>query len=412
MGAHCAGHCAANSSGDGEVSVTAERTVESEATEVNGPLGFSPLRVTIVSARDLRNADWWGMGAPDPYCICEIAGKPLSRTLTKAIKNNRSPVWDHEAEFADYEAGDALSFYVWDEDLWKRDDLLGVTSLQNSQFHPRGFEGELRLSQTGKQPAYLTVTVDKVTFAETDRTPRTPSASKRAKASGNANSPRDYLWLEGPLQSLSNNTAATLGCTEAATGKCFTPVFFMIGGCPNSMCGPQAIMFCADEKGQLDFWWVKPTKGDGTKLETETLSLHAQGPHKNSPGLSRACYEPVAALFQEGGLVRGWRLGLEQLAPDRGGVRAFLQEEDSASGAGERFYVHLFWQETWSSNPFSRSKYILGKIVYQKELGGTEYFSRQYGITDGAPHIADFEEPAGSSVLPSLGVKSLWDLGS
>ena len=67
-------------------------------------------------------------------------------------------------------------------------------------------------------------------------------------------------------------------------------------------------------------------------------------------------------------------------------------------------------QEDWTSNPFSKSKYIKGKIVYQKSLNAVQFFSRQFEIHNRNIVIASFEEPAFTSVLPSNDIKALWDL--
>jgi len=75
-----------------------------------------------------------------------------------------------------------------------------------------------------------------------------------------------------------------------------------------------------------------------------------------------------------------------------------------------RFIIHLLWQEDWTSNPFSKSKYIKGKIVYQKSLNAVQFFSRQFEIHNRNIVIASFEEPAFTSVLPSNDIKALWDL--
>mmetsp|Transcript_30223 Transcript_30223/g.86726 ORF Transcript_30223/g.86726 Transcript_30223/m.86726 type:complete len:419 (+) Transcript_30223:92-1348(+) len=386
------------------------------------PETWKPLKVTVVSARGLRNADWLpGQGVSDPFCVCEIEGKPLSRFLTKEIRNNLTPVWNQESEFADYHIGDNLQFFVWDKDLVKQDDLLGRASLANDKFHPSGFEGELQLEQAGKGVvAFLKVKVDTPTKddrKDAHQLKKSFTSLKPQKPSGNKNCPRDYLWLQDVLTSLAENTAASLGCKDVATGRASSPVFFVIGGCPNAMCGMQAMMFCADDGGQLNFWWVKPVKGEPTRLERQTLNLNTQGQHKNSPGLSRQFYLVLADLFQQGSIVRGWRFGMEavQVKSDQRATRAFIERDaeiTGGTGGTGRLYIHFLWQENWSSNPFARSKYILGKIVYQKRLGDKEYFFRQYEIHDGAALIADLEEPSADLVLPGDDVKRLWELGT
>jgi len=119
------------------------------------------LKVTVVSARGLRNADHFlGGGKSDPYCVCEIPGKPRSKFQTGVIQNELNPVWNHEAVVAGYVAGDSLTFYVWDKDFGKKDDFLGWAALSTEVFHPDGFEGEVRLNEAGQDiNAFLKVKV-------------------------------------------------------------------------------------------------------------------------------------------------------------------------------------------------------------------------------------------------------------
>merc|ERR1712087_57433 len=110
------------------------------------------------------------------------------------------------------------------------------------------------------------------------------------------------------------------------------------------------------------------------------------------------------------GLTGGWHFDVEVVSTNLGlsAPRAFLQQ-DGAQKSG-RLYVHIIWQEDWTANPFARSKYIKGKIVYQKLVNAAQYFSRQYEIHDGMVLIADFEEPSWESLVPEDRVKELWEL--
>jgi len=126
-----------------------------------GPL--AAVKVTIVSARSLRNADF--VGKSDPYCECEIVGKPNSKFATAVIDDNLNPEWNHEAEITGYNVGDSLTFTVKDKDndLIKSDDFLGRVTLTTAQFFEAGFEGELPLSCAGKGvEAFLKVKVQLV----------------------------------------------------------------------------------------------------------------------------------------------------------------------------------------------------------------------------------------------------------
>jgi len=105
-----------------------------------------------VGARGLRDADWLpGAGKSDPYCICELEGKPEATKIeTQVINNTSDPHWGFEGSLTDYIAGDSLVFKVYDKDFGKSDDFLGLAVLPGEHFHPHGFEGELPLQDAGK----------------------------------------------------------------------------------------------------------------------------------------------------------------------------------------------------------------------------------------------------------------------
>merc|ERR1712032_797961 len=154
----------------------------------------------------------------------------------------------------------------------------------------------------------------------------------------------------------------------------------MLGSCPNSLCGMQAIMFCSSlsetaASASVDFWWVKPSRASSTEVERETLNRHGQGAHKNDPGRSKQCYQLLANLFEQNTLTGGWRFAIEIVSTKLGETapRAFMLQETAKRAV--RLYVHIIWQEDWTTNPFARTKYIKGKIVYQKLLNAVQYFS-------------------------------------
>ena len=79
--------------------------------------------------------------------------------------------------------------------------------------------------------------------------------------------------------------------------------------------------------------------------------------------------------------------------------------ECAASGCA--YYVHLIWQEDFTTNVFSRLKFIKGQIVYQRSAGDGAYFARPYKIEDGAVHVppGPEHERAAPSVLPGDALK-------
>lgn len=225
----------------------------------------------------------------------------------------------------------------------------------------------------------------------------------------NPNFPKDYLWLQEVLEPIVRNRARSLACVDTATGKGYDPVFFVVGACPNMFCGMQVVMYSVSREGErdVDFWWVKPSKT--ASVERKTLNRNGRGPHKNDPGRSKPVYKPLADLFINGETKDGMRFGIEQIEPQPGcpALRAFI-EKASQSGVG-KYYIHFVWQEEWTANPFSRSKYIKGKIVYQKDPSKVEFHGRQYSITDGQMEISEIEEDFYDAVVPGEEIKQLLD---
>lgn len=231
---------------------------------------------------------------------------------------------------------------------------------------------------------------------------------QRVKTS-NSNRPGEYTWLEDILNRIVSNQAHSLGCVDTVTGKAFTPIFLVVGACPNMFCGMQVVMYCVNSDGDIDFWWVKPGKGNSsTSVEPATLNRHMKGPHKNDPGRSKQFYKPLADLFTEEGQRDGVRFGVEAPPDDSQAPRAFLEEESPEKGV-ERRYLHLVWQEDWSSNPFARSRYIKGKVVYQKSREDRYHYARQYSIIGSNMIFSGFEDEATESCFPGDELKELWE---
>mmetsp|Transcript_34793 Transcript_34793/g.68688 ORF Transcript_34793/g.68688 Transcript_34793/m.68688 type:complete len:773 (+) Transcript_34793:38-2356(+) len=125
------------------------------------------LKVTIVSARGLRDADRMpGAGKSDPYCTCEVLGKKVPKIQTKVVNNTCDPVWEHQAQIVGFSPGDVLVFKLYDKDIGKRDDFLGTAFMTTEQFYPTGFEGELPLSEAGPGiNAFLRIRIHPVLLA-------------------------------------------------------------------------------------------------------------------------------------------------------------------------------------------------------------------------------------------------------
>jgi len=236
--------------------------------------------------------------------------------------------------------------------------------------------------------------------------------SERLIVSGNPNRPIDYLWLQETLEFIVRNDAAELGCTDLAINKAYYPIFLVAGGCPNMFCGMQAVVYCASSNGNVDFWWVKPDKTNplGNTIERQTLNRHGKGHHKNDPGRSKPFYKPLADLFsgEEKCPVTGLRYKVEKVSgttSKKPTMRAFIEREEG--GKVERLYIFLAWQEDWTSNPFARTKFIKGKIMYQKDPEAAVYFARQYYIANNQLTLSAREETLAPSVLPGDEIKEL-----
>lgn len=148
---------------NGMMVLTAQREPEGDTPDGDAkPRHSNPmqLRVTILSASNLRNADFGlGQGTSDPYCVFQVVGKPASMAKTSVDYNTQFPVWNHELFVSNFTEHDKLEFTVYDEDFGKQDDFLGRAVLDADQFLSTGFDGSLTLEDAGKLKAYIRVQV-------------------------------------------------------------------------------------------------------------------------------------------------------------------------------------------------------------------------------------------------------------
>mmetsp|Transcript_103612 Transcript_103612/g.292435 ORF Transcript_103612/g.292435 Transcript_103612/m.292435 type:complete len:701 (-) Transcript_103612:22-2124(-) len=132
---------------DGELRLVGDHTSGTLEVTVVPPRIFN---VALLSARDLLNVDGILAGVSDPYCICQISGMKKhtkgTRCQTEVVSNNLNPIWDYVSDII-VAAGQHLEFQVWDSNTKPLPDrLLGTVQLENSQFDPQGFYGELKLT--------------------------------------------------------------------------------------------------------------------------------------------------------------------------------------------------------------------------------------------------------------------------
>lgn len=139
---------------DGAVGTVKKRTTTDVCLQLDDGKGkeekwygiddITVVKVTIVGAQGLRNADW--VGKSDPYCVCQLADKPSSKVQTPCIKNCLDPMWYFQAKLVGYSAGDPLVFELWDRDRFaSSDDFLGMAMLTSDQFHSSSFYGAVAL---------------------------------------------------------------------------------------------------------------------------------------------------------------------------------------------------------------------------------------------------------------------------
>lgn len=108
------------------------------------------LKVLVKSAKGLKDTDW--IGHSDPYCIVEIPSKKAKSGKkevgrTNVCKDSENPVWN-QTFMVECSLGDQIDFAVYDEDTFT-DELLGRACVDHSSYYPFGYEGEVRLNETG-----------------------------------------------------------------------------------------------------------------------------------------------------------------------------------------------------------------------------------------------------------------------
>mmetsp|Transcript_182225 Transcript_182225/g.443467 ORF Transcript_182225/g.443467 Transcript_182225/m.443467 type:complete len:293 (+) Transcript_182225:112-990(+) len=152
---------------------------------------ISFLRVSIQGASGLRNADTFSKS--DPYCICQLEGKPETKVQTQVTKDNVNPEWNFEVKMVAYERGDVLLFEVYVKDVAiKSDDFLGKAKLTSEQVEGNGFFGDLQL-EDGSNPCKgslrIQVRLEKTELGQPEAEPG-PTVEEVVKASP----PKGCCW--------------------------------------------------------------------------------------------------------------------------------------------------------------------------------------------------------------------------
>ena len=135
---------------------TPKKAPTKQSQETTPVLAYA-VDMTVMSARDLRNADWslTSSGHSDAYCVVEIPGSDRG-FQTDVVEDSSNPVWNKTQKLVLYPK-EMLMFTVMDRDTADADDLLGKVSLPVAKLLPSGFDGEVKLQETGKATAFLKI---------------------------------------------------------------------------------------------------------------------------------------------------------------------------------------------------------------------------------------------------------------
>jgi len=167
---HASGSGAGDSARD---SKRESRDREEHSRRISKARDGPSLKVTLISASNLRCADF--LGKSDPYVkvflksgtgdlkgswINEEGEMKQGHQETNYIEQNLEPQWNEIVEFLDYEIGDYLYFEVWDKDfqMWQSDDILGKAEM-NSNAVACGGEEVLKLQEAGDTEGKATLKV-------------------------------------------------------------------------------------------------------------------------------------------------------------------------------------------------------------------------------------------------------------
>jgi len=121
--------------------------------------GRAALNITMWSAKGLAANNV--VFDADPYCNCSVVGKPESVFSTPVATGTETPQWDSSFLLTDFQEGDNLLFKVLDSNSVESDGHLGKAIVRSDLFWPMGYEGTVRLEDTGSltEPAYIEIKI-------------------------------------------------------------------------------------------------------------------------------------------------------------------------------------------------------------------------------------------------------------
>jgi len=203
--------------------------------------------------------------------------------------------------------------------------------------------------------------------AKTTKSPKDPT---KLIKSTNPNKPLDYVWMSEVMRAIDADN-------EVAGSY---PLFCVAGACPSAFANMQSVMFAYTKAKKVDYWWIKPEKDNAEALEKATLTYNTAGAWKNDPGKSKSVYDPVMDLFNKG--VKHGDLSFV-IHQDGKRPRSCICVNDAKGAVKEQLYIFLIWQEDWTINPFARSKFLKGKVVFKHHPGEPFFYAREYLLKDG-----------------------------
>ena len=135
-----------------------EVTLEEEIQKAeSSDLHIYYVNLVVMSGHDLPNMDM-AFDKSDPYCVVELEGVS---NKTPTIQNNLNPEWNTVMNFFVAKKPEKITFKVWDEDGFTRDDYIGLHEFSfGDMFDTKGsFDGKLDLkSEDGSDRGKIHVT--------------------------------------------------------------------------------------------------------------------------------------------------------------------------------------------------------------------------------------------------------------
>jgi len=162
------------------------------------------LKVHVVAARDLRNADIGKNNLSDPFCVVSLAGKGSGAFKTGVERDTLEPVWNFEGLLQDVVVQDVIEFMVFDKDMFKKDDLLGQATLIVPE-KPMNFNDDLQLEFQGAPAGRLRVKVREATIA---MPPRAVRLAQKGEVDGDCDDTPESSGDEGGFDVCKEQTMA------------------------------------------------------------------------------------------------------------------------------------------------------------------------------------------------------------